>query len=154
MMADLKQIEAAVEPLLAREAVELVDLRFLRDGGRWILRFYLDKQGGITLNDCEQLSYRIGGLLDLQPDLVPGPYNLEISSPGLDRVLKKERDFARFSGHRAKIRLKLPREGQRQFRGYIKGAGSGSVLLENGPQVFSFPIDDIDEARLDPDVKI
>jgi ribosome maturation factor RimP len=153
MTVDLKRIEAAIEPLLAQEAAELVDLRYLREGGRWILRFYIDKPGGITLGDCEQLSYRIGGLLDLQ-DLMPGSYNLEVSSPGLDRVLKREKDFEKFSGHRARIRLKRPRDGQRQFRGYLKGAKEGQVILENGETTLELPLSEIDEARLDPDIKI
>jgi ribosome maturation factor RimP len=153
MTVDLKRIEAAIEPLLVQEAAELVDLRYLRENGRWVLRFYIDKTGGITLDDCEQLSYRIGGLLDLQ-DLIPGSYTLEVSSPGLDRVLKREKDFAKYSGHRAKIRLKLPRDGQRQFRGYIKSASEGQVELENGDVTVKLPLADIDEARLDPEVKI
>jgi ribosome maturation factor RimP len=153
MTVDLRRIEQAIEPMLAQEAAELVDLRYLREGGRWILRFYVDKPGGITLDDCEHLSYRIGGLLDLQ-DLMPGAYTLEVSSPGLDRVLKHEKDFEKFSGHRARIRLKRPKDGQRQFRGYLKGAREGQVLLENNEVTVSLPLADIDEARLDPDIKI
>lgn len=154
MIVDLARIETVVEPLLAQEAVELVDLRFLREGGRWVLRFYIDKQGGVSLDDCEYMSNRIGSLLDAREDLLPGAYNLEISSPGVDRILKKAKDFERFAGHRAKIRLKIPQAGQRHFRGYLKGLEGETVLLENGEVVSRFALEEIDEARLDPDVRI
>src|SRR6185295_5248183 len=107
-----------------------------------------------TLDDCEHISYRISGLLDLREDLMPGTYVLEVSSPGMDRVLKREKDFERFSGHRAKIRLKSPRNGQRQFRGYLKGMESGQVVLESADAKNAFGLDEIDEARLDPEIKI
>src|SRR3989338_4650369 len=102
-MADIAKIEAVVEPILAQEAVELVDLQFGSEGGRRVLRFFVDKTGGIKLDDCEYLSHRIGAILD-SADVIPGGYVLEVSSPGMDRVLKKERDFLRYVGHRAKVR--------------------------------------------------
>jgi ribosome maturation factor RimP len=154
MNVDLAEIEKAVDPILAQEAAELVDLRFLREGGRWVLRFYVEKPGGTTLDDCEYLSNRIGSLLDMREELVPGPYTLEVSSPGLDRVLKKPKDFQRFSGHRAKIRLKAPLAGQRHLRGYLRGMDEERVLLENGPTVLRIGLAEIDEARLDPEIEI
>lgn len=152
-MPDIPGIEAAVQSLLDQEAVELVDLRYLQEGGRWILRFYLDKAGGVTLDDCEYLSGRIGGLLDTT-DLMPGRYALEVSSPGVDRVLKKERDFLRFMGHRAKVRLKDPREGRRKFAGYIKSYQGGAIVLEDGERTLSLPMADVEEARLDPELEV
>ena len=152
-MPDLEQIEKAVSGLLAQEAVELVDLRYLQEGGRWVLRFYLDKHGGITLDDCEKLSSRIGALLDTV-DVLMHPYSLEVSSPGLDRRLKRERDFQRFSGHRVKIRLKEPLEGRRRFHGYLKGFEAGKVLLENAGTTVAFEFAAIEEARLDPEIKV
>lgn len=154
MIVDLLQIEKTVEPLLAQEAVELVDLRYLREGGRWILRFYIDKSGGVSLDDCEYISNRVGSLLDLREDLLPGAYTLEVSSPGVDRILKKAGDFERFAGHRAKLRLKVPRDGQRHFRGFLKGWEGVEVLLEHGETVLRIPLDEIDEARLDPEIEI
>lgn len=153
-MADLAKIESAVQPVLDQEAVELVDVQFLHESGRRILRFYLDKAGGIKLDDCEYLSHRIGALLDTV-DLVAGHYSLEVSSPGMDRVLKKERDFLRFVGHRAKVRLKTPDEkGQRNFRGYLKAMEGTQVVMESGGSLAKFALDRIDEARLDPDIDI
>lgn len=152
-MADLSKIETAIQAVLEQEAVELVDVQFLHESGRRILRFYVDKAGGVKLDDCEYLSNRIGGLLDSE-NLVDGRYVLEVSSPGLDRVLKKERDFLRFAGHRAKVRLKTPENGQRNFRGYLKPMEGVQVVLESGGNSVKFGLDRIDEARLDPEIDI
>lgn len=150
---DLERVEALVQPALQGEAVELVDLRFVQEGGRWVLRFYLDKAGGISLDDCERLSGRIGAVLDME-DAVPGSYSLEVSSPGLDRVLKREADFARFAGHRVKVRLREGLDGQRNFRGTLKGASGGTVSIDFGGRELSFPLSDVAEARLDPEIRI
>ena len=117
---DAARIENVVEPLLAQEAAELVDIEWLHENGRQVLRFYLDKKGGITLDDCEHLSSRIGALLD-EADFISGAYVLEVSSPGLDRVLKKEKDFVRFAGKTVQVRLKAPQEGRRNFKGVLRG---------------------------------
>src|SRR5262245_15369984 len=109
-MADLALIEKAVQGVLDQEAVELVDLRYVHESGRWVLRFFLDKTGGVTLGDCEHLSNRIGAILDLT-DLLPRSYVLEVSSPGIDRLLKRERDFKRFSGYRVQVWLSTPEAG-------------------------------------------
>lgn len=153
MVPDLRQIEAAVQNVLNQEAVELVDLRYLREGGRNVLRFYLDKTGGFSLGDCEYMSNRIGGILDVT-DLIPYSYVLEISSPGVDRVLKKEKDFQRFLGHRVKIHLREPQEGRRNFSGYLKTFDNGWVTLEDGEQSARFSLEGIEEARLDPEIEI
>ena len=141
-------IEKLVEPLLAQECAELVDLEVLREHGRQVLRFYLDKSGGITLDDCEHLSNRIGALLD-EADAVSGAYVLEVSSPGLDRVLKKEKDFARFAGKPVQVRLKLAQDGRRNFKGVLTGFSDGKVRIECEGKPFEFPLPLIDEARLD-----
>jgi ribosome maturation factor RimP len=141
-------IESLVEPLLAQESAELVDLELLRERGRQVLRFYLDKAGGITLDDCEHLSHRIGALLD-EADIVPGSYVLEVSSPGLDRVLKKEKDFLRFAGQAVQVRLKVPQEGRRNFKGILRGFSDGKAKVECEGNPFEFALALIDEARLD-----
>src|SRR5258707_14293425 len=105
-MADLAKIESTVQDVLDQEAVELVDLQYVHEGGRWILRFFLDKTGGVNLGDCEYLSNRIGAMLEMT-DIVPESYVLEVSSPGVDRLLKKERDFKKFTGYRVELWLKI-----------------------------------------------
>lgn len=151
MNVETSAIEAAVSPVLEQEAVEMVDLQYLREGGRWVLRFFLDKEGGITLADCEYLSDRIGALLD-QGNLIEHAYALEISSPGLDRVIKKEKDFRRFAGRRVRVRLRNPLEGRRKFLGRLLGFEQGRVLLECEGKPLHFPSDAVEEARLEPEV--
>ena len=145
---DAARIEQLIEPLLQQEAAELVDLQLVHESGRQVLRFYLDKEGGITLDDCEHLSNRIGALLD-EADLVSGSYVLEVSSPGLDRVLKKEKDFARFAGRAVQIRLKTPQDGRRNFHGLLQGFSEGKVRIDCEDRRFEFPWELIGEARLD-----
>ncbi|HBL18345.1 MAG: hypothetical protein A2X36_15390 [Elusimicrobia bacterium GWA2_69_24] len=154
MSFDLNIIEKSVGDMLALEGVELVDLRFLQEHGRWVLRFFLDKHAGITIDDCERLSDRIGSFLDAE-DAIPHAYCLEVSSPGLDRVLKKAKDFERFAGHPVKVRLKAsPEGGRRRFTGYLKGLEDGKVVVENGPDSVRLELAAIEEARLNPDVKV
>lgn len=150
-MPDLKAIEEAVEGLLGQEAAELVDLRYLQEGGRWVLRVYVDKHGGVTLDDCERYSEKVGALLDAM-DAMEHSYTLEVSSPGVDRILKKQKDFSRFSGHRVKLRLKAPLEGRRRFHGVLRGVEDGRVVLESDGQVFRLAPEAIEEARLDPEI--
>lgn len=152
-MTDLAQIEKAVQGVLDQEAVELVDLQYVHEAGRWILRFFLDKNGGVTLDDCEYLSNRIGATLDMT-DLLPRSYVLEVSSPGINRLLRKERDFSRFAGYRVQLWLKTPEAGRRHFIGVLKGMESGQVSLEFGDQHLYFPIDRVQEARLYPELEI
>ncbi len=152
-MVDLKEIEKAVGGVLAQEAVELVDLKFVSDGGRWVMRFFVDKEGGVTVSDCERVSKRIGAILDVT-GIVPGRYSLEVSSPGMNRLVKKEKDFKRFSGERIKLRVKSAVNGQCRFRGTLKGFEDGGVLLVCSGEVVRFPLGTIAEARLDPEIRI
>jgi ribosome maturation factor RimP len=153
MSVILRDIEDAVEGVLGQESVELVDLNYLQENGRWVLRFFIDKEGGVTISDCENLSKRIGALLDAT-EMIPHKYALEVSSPGLNRILKKEKDFQRFSGERVKVRVRAPIDGQRRFRGTLKGVEDGGVLVEHEGGTLKFQFGSIEEARLDPDIKI
>lgn len=153
-MVDLSKVEEALGPLMAQEAAELVDLRYAREGGRWVLRVYVDKPlvpGGTGLRDCEYLSDRIGSLLEGGGLLPPGT-TLEVSSPGLDRVLKKEKDFIRFLGRRVQVRLKLPEEGRSQFKGVLRSYREGVLGVECDQRAFQWPLSRVLEARLVPEI--
>jgi ribosome maturation factor RimP len=152
-MPDLKTLETAIDGLLNQEGMELVDLRWLQEGGRWVLRIYADKHGGTTLRDCEVLSNRVGAMLDAM-EAIECSYTLEVSSPGLDRVLKKEKDFIRFAGYQVKVRLKEPLEGQRNFQGCLKGVESGLIVVDAAGKTLSIPPSSVEEARLQPDIDI
>jgi ribosome maturation factor RimP len=123
-------------------------LRFAKEGPKWVLRVYLDKPGGVSLDDCAYFSDRIGSLLDSQ-NAIDRAYVLEVSSPGLDRVIKKEKDFERFAGKMIKVRLKVPENGQRNFKGRLLGLTNGNILLEDGERRVELPLALLDEARLD-----
>ena len=96
------RIKALAETLLQEEKMELADMELLREGGGWVLRLFIDKTGGITLDDCASVSRQFGDQLEVE-DLIPFRYTLEVSSPGLDRPLKKDRDFLRHIGNQIQV---------------------------------------------------
>lgn len=149
----IKEIERTIEPLVAAEKMEVVDVQYAAEHGKKVLRIFLDKEGGFGLNDCEKMSRSIGELLE-QSNVVPESYILEISSPGMDRVLKKEKDFVRFMGHKARVTVYAPIDGQRHFVGTIIEAGNGSVTIDDvtGRKV-SLSLDIIAKARLEPELE-
>jgi len=152
-MPDLRLIEETVENALAQDAYELVDMKYLEEGGRWILRFFVDKHGGVTLDDCQRISEKVGSILDAT-DMMTHSYCLEVSSPGVDRILKKAKDFKRFSGQRVKVRLKTAVDGRRRFQGYLQGMENDGLLLENGGSTIRLPLAAVEEARLDPELEV
>ena len=145
---DAKEIEALLTPLIEQEGGELVDLQWRKEGPQWVLRLFLDKPNGITLDDCAYFSDRVGATLD-EGDKISQSYVLEVSSPGLDRVIKKDKDFARFAGKSVKLRLKLPENGQRRFSGVLQGLHEGTVSLQVDKDLKAFAREGIDEIRLD-----
>src|SRR5688572_15857764 len=106
----IEQIEQVSAPVIAEHGAELVDLLFVHEHGQWVLRFYLDKPGGITLDDCAKISEHLGRNLD-GTDVIGQSYTLEVSSPGINRPLKKEADFVRFIGENVDVTLYAPING-------------------------------------------
>lgn len=145
---DAKEIEVLLTPLIEQEGGELVDLQWRKEGPQWVLRLFLDKPNGITLDDCAYFSDRVGATLD-EGDKITKSYVLEVSSPGLDRVIKKDKDFERFAGKPVKLRLKLPENGQRRFAGVLKGLSEGKVSVQVEKELKAFARENIDEVRLD-----
>jgi ribosome maturation factor RimP len=145
---DAKEIETLLTPLIEQEGGELVDLQWRREGHQWVLRLFLDKPKGITLDDCAYFSDRVGATLD-EGEKISQSYVLEVSSPGLDRVIKKDKDFERFAGKPVKLRLKLPENGQRRFSGTLKGLNGGKVEVQVEKDLKAFAREAIDELRLD-----
>ena len=141
-------VTALVEPVLEPMGYELVDTHYVSEHGRWVLRIFVDREGGITLDECVSLSREIGPLIDVK-DVIPHEYVLEVSSPGLDRPLRKERDFVRALGKKIRVRMAGPVDGQRNFVGSLRDFCDGMVLLEpeQGPEV-SLPLEHIEKARL------
>ncbi len=144
----VERVAAAARPLAEAEGLELVAVEYQREAGGWVLRVYLEKPGGIGLDDCQRVSQQLGDLLDVE-DLIDHAYTLEVSSPGLDRPLVSEGDFARFAGRLVRLQTATPLEGQRRFRGRLLGIAGGTVRLEaEGGRQVAIPHAAIERARL------
>jgi ribosome maturation factor RimP len=143
----VKEVSALIEPILDEMQIELVDVEYLSEGGRWILRIYVDRHGGITLDDCARVSREIGDLIDVK-DFFRQPYVLEVSSPGLNRRLKKETDFVRVVGKTIKIRMREPREGRRNFKGTLQSFQDGVLCVNVKDKLFRLPYGGVEKANL------
>lgn len=142
------EIEGLISPVLSRNHVELVDVTYRFEGGRWVLRVFIDKPGGVTVGDCAFISHQIEDLIEME-EVIPLRYFLEVSSPGLDRVLKREADFQRFCGEMAKVRTREAVGGRRNFKARILRCEQGVVELEDEEgNRFAFSLDAIERARL------
>jgi ribosome maturation factor RimP len=143
----LSQVRPLAETLCQAEGLELVQLQYRRERGGRILRLFIDKPEGVTLEDCAAVSRELGDLLDVHlPEL--GPYHLEVSSPGLNRPLAREEDFERFRGRRARIRTRSAIDGQKNFSGVLEGMSDRSVRMNTGRSTVAIPIDTITKASL------
>jgi ribosome maturation factor RimP len=148
------RIRELAEQVAESMGMEVVLAEVKGEGNRSIVRAYIDQPGGITLDDCERFSKRFSITLDVE-DWIPFAYTLEVSSPGVNRPLVKESDFRRFAGQNAKVRTRLPVEGQRNFRGTIMGVGEGRLELEVAPgKKIGIALMDIEKANLIADLSL
>jgi ribosome maturation factor RimP len=134
-----EQIRELAEPLLTCEGMELVLVECLKMPSRWLVRIYMDREGGVTVDDCAHVSNQLGDLLDVH-NIPPGPYTLEVSSPGLDRPLDRDRDFIKYRGSRIRLRLGEKIEGRRNFSAELLDYeddenGKVLVVLTNGKTI-------------------
>jgi len=143
----VREATLLIEPILDDMGFELVAIEYLSEGGRWILRIYADSEGGITIDDCARISREISDLLDVK-DIFSQSYVLEVSSPGLNRPLTKERDFENAVGKNVRIRMAAPRDGRRNFRGRLESFQDGVVRLNVNNEVFLLPVKEMDRANL------
>ena len=140
-------IEAAVRAL----GYELVGVEYLPQGRRSLLRIYIDSPDGVTVDDCERVSHQVSGVLDVE-DPIHGHYVLEVSSPGLDRLLFTAEHYRRFAGNRIKLRVSPPVDGRRNFSGILKGLHDDKVVLVHEEGEWEIPLDHVDQARLVPEL--
>lgn len=141
------KIQELAESLVSSEGMELVDLEYRREGRRWVLRLFVDKDGGVTLDDCAYISRELGDLLDVK-EAIPQAYVLEVSSPGLNRRVRKEEDFSRFAGRKIKLRLVSPIEGRKNIVGQLVGIEDGEVIVAAAEGRCSVALEDIARANL------
>lgn len=151
--AMVSRIWRLAAPVVAGEAMEIVDIELRREGGRrgWVLRFYLDREGGPNLDDLARVSRRLSDLLDVHDVAIEGPYTLEVSSPGVNRVLKKPEHFLRFVGKKVRVRTRETIEGRRNFLGYLKGVHEDAITVSQGGREFRIQFSLIDRANYEHD---
>jgi ribosome maturation factor RimP len=135
------------EPVLDDMGFELVDVAYLSKHGRWILRLTIDKEGGVTIDDCARVSRELGDLIDVK-DIITRQYVLEVSSPGLDRPLKKSKDFLGAVGKKIKVKTLEPVQGRRKFVGTLTRFEDGILYLDMEEGVVELPWPDVDKANL------
>jgi len=144
---NIKTVANFIEPVLDEMRLELVDMEYLSENGRWVLRIYADKPGGITLDECARVSREVGDLIEIK-DFIKNEYVLEVSSPGLNRPLKKEKDFLWAIGKKVKLKMFKPIDGRRRFKGSLIKIQDGNVYLDIDTHMFSLPFKEVEKANL------
>jgi ribosome maturation factor RimP len=135
-------------PIMEQNNYELVDIEFQKEGSNWYLRIYADKENGFTLDDCELVSRALSKVLE-EKDPIEQPYILEVSSPGLDRPLKKDQDFVKFAGSVVDVKLYQKVNNTKQFQGVLKGLSNNVVtIIDEGENEINFKREDIANIRL------
>jgi ribosome maturation factor RimP len=141
-------VEEMLLPIMDDLQCELVDIEYKKEGSHWYLRIYIDKHpGSVTIDDCQAVSERISDLLD-ERDPIPHSYFLEVSSPGLDRALKKDSDFERYKGFKVDVSLYKPINGKKKFTGELIGLEDNQLLIQDRNEVLSFSRTDVAMVRL------
>lgn len=142
-----RRVEDIADSLLKDDGLELVDLEYRREGRRWVLRLFIDKEGGVTVEDCATVSRELGDILDAK-DAIPEAYVLEVSSPGLNRRVRKREDFSRFVGRKVEVRLTALRDGRRKMVGTILGVEGEAVVVAAPEATYTIALEDIARATL------
>jgi len=149
MSGTLERVRQIASGILEYAGMELVHLELKREPGGSLLRIYIDRNGGISIDDCARISRQLSAQLDIE-DPIEGRYTLEVSSPGLDRPLFSDQDFARFAGRRIRLSTLVPLDGRRHFQGRLEGIAGGAVRMTlKGGSVVSIPRDQVAKARLE-----
>ena len=151
----LDRLNGLLAPCVEALGYELADLELKRESRGQVLRLFIDQESGIALDDCELVSGQVSALLDVE-DPIPGHYNLEVSSPGLDRKLAKPEHFDRFAGRRVQIRMRRGHDGRRNFGGTLLERRGGCVAVDvnDGTGKVELSMDDIKVARLAPEIRV
>jgi ribosome maturation factor RimP len=146
-MAIVDKVEQLIEVPVESLGYELVGVEYIKGGQDTILRIYIDAEQGISIEDCERVSHQVSGILDVE-EPITSAYSLEVSSPGFDRPLFKARDFERFAGSPAKVSLKIPVDGRRNFTGVLQGFDNDNILIEVDGEEYELPFSRLAKAKL------
>jgi ribosome maturation factor RimP len=160
MRKEVEELWILAEPHVRDAGLELVELEWNREAEGWVLRVYVDVRpdvppvegtpAGVSFHECERVSRDLSAALDVA-DVITHTYRLEVSSPGIDRPLRRLVDFQRFAGRKVKVRMIDAVEGRRNFSGAIRGAGDGAVEIDCDGRCYQLPVDAIARAHLVPD---
>jgi ribosome maturation factor RimP len=144
----VERVRAIADPLLMAEGMESVEVDYRREARGWVLRLTIDKEGGVTLDDCGRISQVVGRELDVE-DFIPAAYVLEVSSPGLTRPLRGEKDFIKHRNRLIKLRTVDPINSRQQFRGKLLGVSNNQIELEMEEGIVQIPLAKIAKANLE-----
>jgi len=146
-----EKIRELALPLIESEGMEIVDIECLKMKYRWLVRIYIDKEGGVTVDDCAEISRQAGDILDVY-DVLPGSYTLEVSSPGLDRPLARDKDFIRYRGSKVHVRTEQKIEGVKNFHGqlvdYLDENGTKNLIVDVSGKIYRIPREIVAKAHL------
>ena len=144
----IEHVRTIAAPILMSEGMELVEVDYRRESRGWVLRLTIDKEGGVTLDDCGRVSQQVGRELDVE-DLISSPYALEVSSPGLTRPLRTEKDFIKHCNRLIKLRTVDPINNRRQFKGKLLRVSNDQIELEMEEGIVQIPLAKIAKANLE-----
>lgn len=149
MAAKDEKIQAMLEPTVEALGFELWGLEYLSQGRYTTLRVYIDGENGVNVDDCATVSRQVSAVLDVE-DPINGEYTLEVSSPGVDRLLFKAEQYLHYVGEWIEIRLRVPFEGRRKFKGTLKGLEGEDVVVQIDNEEFLLPLSSVDRAQVKP----
>ena len=141
------KIRTLAEPVVREEGCSLWDVEYVREAGSWYLRLFIDKEGGVGIDDCERISRRLDPILD-EADPIPESYVFEVGSAGAERELKRPSDFAQFMGAEVEVKLYKPLEGRKAWVGELAGYDAGAVTLRVGEEERRFTAAEVAQVRL------
>ena len=147
----IDRVYSIAGPILSGEGVELVDVEYRREARGWVLRLVMDKEEGVTLDDCSRVSREVGRSLDVE-DFILVPYTLEVSSPGLDRPLKRREDFIKHRNQLISVKTIAPIENQRRFKGKLLGVSENGIEIDVERKVVQVLFANIEKANLEIDL--
>ena len=140
-------VVSLIEPILMAEELELVDVEYKKEGKSWVLRIFIDKEGGVTIADCQKVSRLTGDLIDVE-ETITTTYSLEVSSPGLNRVLKREEDFLKFKGRQIYLHSLSPIDNRKKFNGILTDFKDQTVFIEVDGEILGIPLRHVGKANL------
>ncbi len=145
-----ERIRSLAQPVVEEHGCTLWDVEYVREGGEWFLRLYIDKDGGVNINDCVEVSHAMDPILDRE-DPIEGSYRFEVVSAGLERPLKRPSDFAAFLGAKVLVKLYRPLNGVREYPAVLRGYDNGNVTVEYGGETLTFSKSQVALVRLRAD---